>query len=357
MRTVRFTKRLYRRTDPSRNNTSAGIVNTDTILQVEGPFKGEMVKGIDEWYRDYRGYFYWGGGIQDITTALPTSAVYSAWMQNLRIPEIWNYATGKGVGVAVLDTGIVMNNEDLPYNSNEFFIYDPSKSIQDNAGHGSHCAGLIAARNKAGKMIGTAPSCNLYICKLSETTSLDPPETIRYADAINWCLAKKDIHVISISWGGAISDPGIRNSIQKAINDAVNANKIIVCAIGDASFENDPSEIFPACFENCIAIGAVPVTGVLYSFINKHLVTVTDGFNIESYDKSAQKTAIKSGTSQSNAIVAGIVALRLQKNNFSDSVVGIKNWLKEISVPKVFNGITLPVLDGSLLLNYFKTLH
>ena len=66
-----------------------------------------------------------------------------------------------------------------------------------------------------------------------------------------------------------------------------------------------------------------------------------------------------SGTSQSNAIVAGIITLILEKSKLSLKSADIKSLLKRCSVQKSFsdgrNTISLPVLDSGLLFNYFKT--
>ncbi|MBC7863298.1 MAG: S8 family serine peptidase, partial [Bacteroidia bacterium] len=93
------------------------------------------------------------------------------WMENLNIPQLWEFATGKNVGVAVIDTGISFNNPDLIFNEKTFFVYDPKVSLQDTHGHGTHCAGLIGAKNNNGNSIGVARDCNLFVCRISQTGS------------------------------------------------------------------------------------------------------------------------------------------------------------------------------------------
>ena len=308
---------------------------------------------LGKWYKDRDGYFYWSSGLLVQPDEQITISTIPNWMQTLRIPGIWRFATGKNVGVAVIDTGISMQNAELRYNKNESFVFDNGISLQDSQGHGTHCIGLIGARNKNGKTVGICPDCNIYVCKIAEGPSLDEPETTRYAAAINWCADQDNIHVISISWGSFIRNKEILNKINAAIIKAVKKKKIIVCAVGDASKFNDPGPLYPAAFENTIGIGSIPVKDILYPYVNHSLVTMIDGFNIPSYGLNGQILEM-TGTSQSNAIVAGIVALIIEKKKFVYDIADIRRILLGTSILQNFEGIQLPVLNGDLLLNFFQ---
>ncbi len=338
------------------NNIGNRFFSPGDVVDIAEAVVGELYKGNSTWYKLVDGAFVWSGGIAATTesVALTTSLPGPSWMNNLKIPDIWEFSKGKGVGVGVIDTGINLNNSDLVFNKTDFYLFDKTLSLQDSFGHGTHCAALIGARNMNKKYVGAAPECNLYICKFSESGSLSDSEAIRYADAIDWCNANKNIHIISISWGGRMRDIEIKDKVEAAVNAAVANNKIVLCSIGDAFQDNDSSKRFPACFDNSIGTGSIPVEGKLFSFINEHLVTIVDGLDIASYKHDDDSLITMSGTSQSNAIVAGVVALIVNKLNFIYTPNQVKKLLTDLSVIKQIAGKPLPCLSGEKLLNFFK---
>ena len=334
---------------PSLNAPCYQYIAPGSILEVDGKlYPGDKYDGIATWYKDEAGNYYWSGGVEEKTEIIG----YPEWMLELKIPQIWNYSMGKNVGVAVIDTGIDTLNDDLIYDKDNYFVFNEAVSLQDQQGHGTHCAGLIGARNKIGQVIGVAPDCNLFVCKIAEGSSLKKSEIIRYADAINWCADQDNIHVISISWGSFLIDTAIIDKIQTAINYATQRNKVVVCAMGDASQFNDPGPLYPVSLNNTIGVGSIPIDNLLYPYINKHLLTSTRGANILSY--GIGKTVVeKSGTSQSNAIIAGIVSLIIKKRNFNYTPLEIAGVLSSASTTLVYQGVNIPVLNGDLLLKYF----
>ncbi|CAN5693162.1 hypothetical protein BH11BAC3_BH11BAC3_08670 [soil metagenome] len=339
------------------NNIGNLFFNPGDVIDIAEAVVGQEYKGNSTWYKLVDGAFVWSGAVavSSELNALLNSSLYASWMNDLKIPEIWEFTKGKGVGVGVVDTGINLNNDDLAFNKTDFYLFDKTQSLQDSFGHGTHCAALIGARNIKRKFIGVAPESNLYICKFSESGSLSDSEAIRYAEAIDWCNAHKNIHIISISWGGRMKDPLIKDKVEAAVNAAVANNKIVLCAMGDAFQDDDSSKRYPACFDNSIGIGSIPVVGKLFSFINEHLVTIVDGLDIASYKHNDNTLVTMSGTSQSTAIVAGVVALIINKLNFIYTPVQIKKLLRDLSDIKPISGKSLPCLSGEKLLNFFKS--
>jgi subtilisin family serine protease len=339
------------------NNAGDRYFEVGDTIEISEAVIGERYKNSSIWYKLTDGSFVWGGGVTDATELhlkIPSNE-YPYWMVNLKIPEIWDYSKGDGVGIGIIDTGINLSNEDINFDKSRFYLYDYSKSLQDFFGHGTHCSGLISAGNNKGKFIGVAPASQLFICKFSEKGALSDNEIIRYADAINWCADNEKVHIISISWGGRMKNEEVRKQVEEAVNKATAKNKVVVCSIGDASIDNDPSERFPACFTNSIAIGSIPVQGKLYSYINKHLATMVDGLDISSYRPDNNHLITMSGTSQSNAIVAGIIALIIKKLNFNYKSQDIKSLLVNLSETRQILGKALPCLSGDKLLNFFKS--
>ncbi len=337
------------------NNTGDKFYNAGDVVEINKALVGEKYKHSSIWYQLTDGAFVWSGAISKLDELRSLfEKYYPPWMVDLKIPDIWEFSEGRGVGIGIIDTGINLNNKDLEFNKAEFYLYDPTKSLQDFLGHGTHCAGLIGARNKHGKIIGVAPESDLYICKFSESGSLSDTEAIRYADAINWCINNNNIHIISISWGGRLRDDEVKMKVEDAVNKATANNKIVLCSIGDASQDNDNSKRFPACFDNAIGIGSIPVEEKLYSFLNEHLITTVDGLEINSYRHDNDDLISMSGTSQSNAIVAGIAALIIKRLGFVYTSAQIKKLLIDLSVKRQILGKQFTCLDGQKLLNFFK---
>ena len=364
--------------DPSNTTNVVGLVQKGFQFQSIS----QTTNGLGTWYQDQDSYYYWGGGLSivptsssaaspnppqvdiPINTPPPTNNIYPQWMTDLNLPQIWTYATGQDVGVAVVDTGIISGNADLPYSQQNFFTYATGVSIQDKDGHGTNCAGLIGAKNRTGTYIGVAPACNLYICKIADQRNFDQlSDASRYADAINWCATQDCIHIISISWGNPIQDPVVLDAIQKAIDKALANKKVVLCAIGDATSFIDATQLYPVCSNNTIGVGSIPVQDQLYPFINSSLLISTQGVSLTSYGIDTA-SANMIGTSQSNAILAGIVALIIQKLNKTFSYQQITTILKAMSTQTDYfirstsgavTKATLSILDGDLLLKYFKS--
>ena len=337
-----------RRGSPSRCAPLARTVGANTQLSyIAYTEKGETVNKISRWYQTQDGFWFWGGGVN--------SDNLQQWMVDLKLGEIWTIATGRGVGVAVVDTGIEMLNGDLSYDGGKFFLYDSKASLQDANGHGTHCAGLIGARNKRNNKIGAAPECNLYVCKISEGDSIKQAEAIRYANAINWCASIPEIKIISISWTTALDDKVIMKQIQDAINNAVvTNNKIIVCARGNVDYDGDSSEYYPACFDNTIRIGLIPDGQNYFNYTTK-VSYVTDGIDIKSYQPGKNDLLKKSGTSMANAIAAGIIALIAQKLGPNCSLQAVVAALDKVTTIENYNNRIFRTLKGDLLYEYFNS--
>ncbi|HMH20123.1 MAG TPA: S8/S53 family peptidase [Puia sp.] len=335
---------------PSLNAPCNQFLAPGTDIEVDGQlYKGDLFKGVDTWMKDSAGNYYWSGGV----------LVFQPWFTGLHIPEIWQFATGKGVGVAIVDTGIKNDLPELPLSLPDF-VYDNSRDTTDTDGHGTFCAGLVGLKRPLNNAMGVAPGAKIFASKIAETSAFGNAEkdANRYADAIDWCALQKDIHVISISWGNPLgSDTTIKN-IQRAIDNAVKKGKIIVCAIGDAAVFNDNAEYFPAAADKTIGVGSIPIEHKLYPYINPHLSVILNGGGIDSV-KIAGFDHADYGTSWSNAIMAGIIALIIEKLNFKYDLATIGKIIQDMVPKKTYSigdvTLELPTLDGDKLLSFFKT--
>lgn len=186
---------------------------------------------------------------------------YQWHMSMIHVPEAWALTQGKGVVVAVIDTGVTHKGkvvEDLveanfikPYN----FITKTTDANDDN-GHGTHVASTIAevANNGLGG-IGVAPKASIMPLKvLSRTGSgslADVAAAILYA-------ADNGAKVINMSLGG----PYPAKVLEDAVNYAHSKGVIVVCAAGNSGPREDTVG-YPAAYKNAVAVSSVDAVGEL----------------------------------------------------------------------------------------------
>jgi len=190
-------------------------------------------------------------------------------------PEAWDADTGSSeIIVAVVDTGVDYNHEDLQqnmwFNSDEIagngiddddngyiddvYGYDFCQYLKssdsdpiDDHGHGTHCAGTIAADGDNGLDI-TGVSWNSKIMAIKMLSSQGSGWTSDAVPAFYYA-ANNGADVISNSWGGG----GYMQSLQDAIDYAVNQGAIVVAAAGNS---NSSTIQYPAGYNNVIAVAA-----------------------------------------------------------------------------------------------------
>lgn len=232
----------------------------------------------------------------------PTSYRYQYMHDTVDSYAAWGVTTGKGVTVAVIDTGVKANHEDLPNlrrvevtNGNEFL------SLDDATGHGTHVAGIIGAAMGNGKGgAGIAPGATILSLRVVNAAGYI------YDSALIAALrtaVKNGAQIVNISIGGTAYNA----VFQKVINEAAEAGVTVVAAMG-----NDGTNClnYPAGYDNVIGVVSVDPTNNRAS-----------GSSYGTWaDVAAPGAAVwsttyhgsygpKSGTSMASPVVAGVAAL------------------------------------------------
>jgi subtilisin family serine protease len=319
--------KLNRRRSPvldlrDKSNIVDVIVKGTTFERVN-----EIENNLGKWYCDSDGFYYWGGGLKDITNAFE-NFLYTAgmeingpntvWLNALKISEVWKITRGDLANVAVLDTGINLENQELRANlfSQDLSVschnfLDETNDVTDQFGHGSHCSSLIASQNQ-NIAIALAPQSKLLIGKISAFGEMRGYEML--TKGILWACSINSVDIISISFGLNDEHPTFK-AFADAVKFAVSKNKIIVAAIGDKEFS--PSPVYPALFEDCISVGACDASFNEWEGNAKSEKTLlyAPGVDLTSYvvvnDFFPTDPFSMSGSSQATAVVAGTIALMI----------------------------------------------
>ncbi len=162
----------------------------------------------------------------------------------------WNNSMGEGIGVAVLDTGIDEDHEDLVVEGGTNTI-DDTHWGSDSSGHGTHVAGTIAALDNELGVVGVAPEVELYAVKVLNDSGSGTVSSV--VAGIEWAV-NQGIPVMNMSLGSS-SDS---QTLKDACDAAYSAGHLLVAAAGNSG--NPPGRgdnvIYPAKYDSVIAVAA-----------------------------------------------------------------------------------------------------
>jgi subtilisin family serine protease len=202
---------------------------------------------------------------------------------------------GEGANVYIIDTGIT------PHTQFEKRLQPGFSSVgdgtEDCAGHGTHVAGIVAA-----KSYGVAKKAKLYPVRVLNCAGEGTDETV--IAGVNWVAKNAKMPAVAnLSLGGEASAP-----LDAAMVKLVKAGIATAVAAGNES--DDACDVSPARVPSVITVGATTKRDTLASFSNygKCIDILAPGEGILSTYLNG-KTAYLSGTSMASPFVAGVLAL------------------------------------------------
>ena len=225
-------------------------------------------------------------------------------------PLEWIETKAKNIKVGIIDTGIEATHEDLAgaVVENVDFTGQNKKNPIDENGHGTHVAGIIAARENGVGVIGVAPLCNLYVAKAFDKNGNAQPFSV--IKALEWMI-QKDVDVINMSFSAKTTTKQYDEIIKKVYDKGIT----MVCAAGNEGEGDGKDTIgYPARYEQCIAVTAVDIDKKRadFSSAGRKAEVCAAGKNI--YSSYLNNTyATLSGTSMATPIITGAVALLQSK--------------------------------------------
>jgi subtilisin family serine protease len=244
--------------------------------------------------------------------------------------------TGAGVNVAVVDTGIACGHPDLPLLIDGFNALPGGVSYCDDHGHGTHMAGIIAARSNYVAIMGAAPQARLVAVKV-----LDARGKGRLSGLLNglqWIYNnqnEKNIRLVNLSLGFSTDSAPLKRAIKKL----VDRDTIMVASAGNRCSDDPGQDEAGGDEGDGPTCDAPQTTSVKFpaAYPGVLAVTATDDSNqIAAYSLTGPEVAVTApggvrrakrilstflggwygfgnGTSQAAAHVTGALALKLQQ--------------------------------------------
>lgn len=263
-----------------------------------------------------------------------------------RINNAWNVSTGEGTVVAVIDTGVDAGHPDLSgqvLDGYEFSVeLDPEgnslgttlsnvakENMTDEYGHGTHVAGLIAAKDNGNGVIGVAPDSKILPIKVFDLLANGNFQDVFFGlrDAVNLAV-ENNADVINMSLGMPSFEKDANTTIgntgqayieaEEALCDAITNAKengvVTVVAAGNDGLSGNYASA-PSTCDDAVSVAAIDVNNQA-TFFSNYDVTVdiaAPGYDILSTLSRKTSPVFKygqmSGTSMAAPITAGAFAV------------------------------------------------
>ncbi|MER6559890.1 S8 family serine peptidase [Streptomyces sp. NPDC001027] len=229
----------------------------------------------------------------------------------MKADEMWKVSTGKGVKVAVVDTGV---NPSTPSLKGQVIVGDVSKGVgykatEDYTGHGTTMAELIAGTGAGGGLKGLAPGAKIvpYRISLKGLDSKAEREKAPNEAAVIRAIADSDVQIINMSYGGQVAYP----AMDAAIKYAQSKGKLMIAGTGNDAEKNN-SIGYPAAFPYVVGVAASDESGKVgkFSEYGNYVDLAAPGLRVPTWcDKTLRSYCVGGGTSMSTAIASASAAL------------------------------------------------
>ncbi|MGW3171490.1 S8 family serine peptidase [Streptomyces sp. NPDC001153] len=224
--------------------------------------------------------------------------------------EIWKHSTGKGVKVAVIDSGVnpatsTLKGQVLADQVPKSVSY---KASEDYDGHGTGMAEIIAGTGAGGGVKGLAPGAKIVPFHVQSNESTDrkyQAKLANSAEAIR-AAADSDVKIINMSFASPYPD----SDEADAIKYAASKGKLMFAGIGNDGEKGKQS--YPAVYPYVVGVSATDKSGTVAKFSTKsnYVDFAAPGVHIPAWcDGTFTKYCDTDGTSPSTAIASASAAL------------------------------------------------
>ncbi|MFF0066735.1 type VII secretion-associated serine protease mycosin [Streptomyces sp. NPDC005279] len=243
-------------------------------------------------------------------------------LQRVLLDELWQDTKGKGVRVAVIDTGVDNDNVQLKSAvdasaGKDFLKPDKDSSSDDKrgktdgtvdeVGHGTKVAGIIAARPRKGTgFVGLAPEATIIPIRQNDEKNSGNDKTM--ATAIDHAITK-GADVINISQD-TTKPLSLDSALNKAIQRAIQKKIVVVASAGNDGMNGKLKDTYPAAFPGVLAVAASDRNNerAVFSQAGGFVGIAAPGVDVVS-TVPGNGQCVDNGTSFSAPYVAGVAAL------------------------------------------------
>ena len=217
-------------------------------------------------------------------------------------PEAWNKTLGVGARVAVVDTGIDGDHQDLKSKivAQKDLVDNDQVAEDDIEGHGTHVAGTVGAVTDNGKGVAaTCPSCKLLVAKSGDSQGFYDSDIVQ---GIYWSVNNR-AKAINLSLGAEVNSRILEHSVDYAWEQGV----VVVAAAGNDDTDR-PS--YPAAYEHVISVSATDQQNKKARFSNFGPTVDVAAPGVEIWSTvPGGRYDVKAGTSMASPHVAALAGL------------------------------------------------
>lgn len=194
--------------------------------------------------------------------AIDVSALRTVFDNTVQAPQTWNNAkwsqraTGTGVTLAVVDTGVDATHPDLAGRVTPMSVN--GLPTQDNSGHGTHVAGIINGRDPLGRYLGVAPNANVLSVRVADETGVIT--TANLLDALQWVFNNRllyNIRIINLSLSSSVPESYVTSPVDAAVEQLWLSGVVVVAAASNRGNAEDAAWYAPGNDPYVITVGAL----------------------------------------------------------------------------------------------------
>ena len=263
-----------------------------------------------------------------------------------------SFYTGKGIGVAVLDTGIFPH---IDFTGRIWAFYDFlafKRRPYDDNGHGTHVAGLVAGDGTAsmGKYRGAAPGCGIISLKVLDRYGTGSQDDV--LRALRWIRENRQqyrIRVVNISVGTTCNSKRNHARLLESVEQLWDEGVVVVTAAGNQG-PRPGSITAPGSSKKVITVGssdllegrsAISGRGPTAECVCKPDIVAPGSKIMSCVPGKPYSYGVKSGTSMSTPLVTGAIACALEKNpalTNTDIKTMLMNSAEDMGLPQNLQG-------------------